>query len=247
MKLLMTATVAAIAAASAAIPASAATCTPLAQVARTDGYHYDYIGSQDAVALSKGSLTILVRPGDPLYDVGDRSMSVDGPVPESRAGDICISRALVVRFHELAGQTAAMTIPAVMRPKIRPEPIVMQPLNPEPPMRISALTLAQADGSQAIDISGHATPNSLVNLTLSVILSQDVPRVTVSRKEAFADGDGHFSTRMSVASEFYTHALLEVNAVPSVSAADFKPTRATIVMKPIFEKINLPSDNNEAK
>ena len=244
MKLLMTANVAAIAAASAAIPASAETCTPLAQVARANGYHYDYIGSQDAVALSKGTLTILVRPGDPLYDVGDRSVSVDGPVPESRAGDICVSRSLVVKFRELAGQTAAMTIPLVMRPKQRPEPIMVQPSNQEPPMRISALAVAQAEGTQEIDISGHAAPNSFVNLTLSVMLSRDVPRVTVSRKEAFTDSDGRFSTRMSVATEFYTGAVLEVHAVPSISAADFQPTRATIVMKPIFDKVVIPADAN---
>jgi hypothetical protein len=97
----------AIVASAAAAPAFADRETALARVAADLGYDYSYLGPEDAVSLSLPGVTIVLRPGERLFDVNDRTEAMDGSAPRFSRDDLYVSdamvrtlRAIAVRYRE---------------------------------------------------------------------------------------------------------------------------------------------------
>jgi hypothetical protein len=69
----------------------------LTQVASSLGYTYSYLGPEDAVQLGRPGVTILVRPGEKLFDVNDRTESMGGSAPKFVQNDLYVSAQFVAR------------------------------------------------------------------------------------------------------------------------------------------------------
>jgi hypothetical protein len=207
----------------AATPAvQAAHLTSLMQAASKLGFAYSYLGPEDAVALTKPGVTIVIRPGERLFDVNDRTEAMDGSAPMFSHYDIFITNALLARLRQISAKYPAQTT--------GDRAIVVQNGSSvaNATGSISNLTLVQVPGKQDITAAGKAPGNLPITLTLTAAFSQDVPDVVLSRNEVVSDADGSFKTDLSPAPAFYHGAVITLvaSSVSGVSSA-----KATIVLK----------------
>src|ERR1700722_13159382 len=77
---------------------------PLARLAPQLGYSYTWVASESAVALTRPGVYVLIRTGNPLYDVND-SVESTTQIPQFRDNDIFIGPSLVARLRSLAGNS----------------------------------------------------------------------------------------------------------------------------------------------
>ncbi|MBD5657631.1 MAG: hypothetical protein IAI50_21010, partial [Candidatus Eremiobacteraeota bacterium] len=141
-------------------------------VAATLGFAYSYLGPEDAVALSRAGVTVVIRPGERLFDVNDRTEAMEGAAPRFSHSDVYISDALFARLRQLAILYPAM-------PADRSTNVAWQL-----PRRaaiatgsISALSVSQVSGQQEIAVGGKAPPNLPITITLVSTFSTEVPNV----------------------------------------------------------------------
>jgi hypothetical protein len=76
--------------------------TALLKVAANLGYTYSYLGPEDAVSMTRPGVTIVIRPGERLFDVNDETEAMDGTAPLFSRNDIFISDGMVARLRQLA-------------------------------------------------------------------------------------------------------------------------------------------------
>ena len=102
------------------------------------------------------------------------------------------------------------------------------------------VTVAPALGSEAVTVEGKAPAMAPVILILHAMISKDLPTVFVNRRDVTADADGHFSTTVPIAADFWRGSILTVTASSesSVSSA----TAQTIVTLP-NPGVVLPADD----
>ncbi len=74
------------------VAAAAQQGVPLASVARAANLQYAWLGAERAVQLSGPGLIVVIRPGEPIYDVNDR-VEVAAITPHYAANDIYVSPA----------------------------------------------------------------------------------------------------------------------------------------------------------
>ena len=120
------------------------------------GYSYSYLGTDDVVTLTRPGLTILVRPGQSLFDVNDRSESMDaGEAPRFFRNDIYVSPSFVRRLTQLAnragggGRTEGLSAP-IGSPVVAPGVITLE-VHPVP-------------GSSTLKVTGHAPAHAPITL-----------------------------------------------------------------------------------
>jgi hypothetical protein len=189
----------------------------LAPAAAKLGYHYAYLGPEDAVSLSRPGVVVLVRPGERLFDVNDRTEAMD-IAPRFESSDLVVSDAFVARLRQLAaiGQAQAGNDHAfaTRNAATRPEPA-------DRTGSISGLAAHQIDGTQDIFVSGKAPAYLPITLTLVGTFSTEVPDVVINRSQVSSDATGAFSADVPIAPAFYRGARLTViaSSSPGISIA----------------------------
>jgi len=193
----------------------------LSQVAADLGYTYAYLGPEDAVSLARPGVTILVRPGERLFDVNDRTEAMDGAVPRFSRNDLYVSEQFVARLKAIAARYATPTVSGrsvvIAAPAVPRTPYVTGP--------ISSLDVHQIPGTQEVDVSGKApAPNLPITLMLVGTFSSEVPDTVLSRRQVLTDADGRFHANVSVAPGFYRGAYLTLvaSSVPGVASASLR-------------------------
>jgi hypothetical protein len=103
---------------------------------------------------------------------------------------------------------AILTVPIGLRAQAAPQANV-----------ISSFDVRPHTGAEAIDIYGHATPGSVLTVTLVSTFSVDVPDVVLSRTYLDAAADGTFSAVISIAPGFTRGSFITVYATTYGGAA----------------------------
>ncbi len=191
----------------------------LSRVATELGYVYSYLGPEDAVSLARPGVTILVRPGERLFDVNDRTEAMDGAAPRFSRNDLLVSPQFVARLRAIA-----TLYPGGIG---RPSTSMSLPTRPSAAVTgaLSSLDVRHIPGSQQLDVSGKA-PGSNVPITLTLIgtFSSEIPDTVLSRRQVFADGDGRFRTTFPIAPGYMRGAYLTLvaSSVPGVASASLR-------------------------
>jgi len=230
----LTATVMAVAVLVTSVPAAfAAHQTALMKAAAELGYAYSYLGPEDAVALTKPGVTIVIRPGERLFDVNDRTEAMDGSAPVFSRSDIFISDALFARLRQISAKYPSQT--SGERALIVQNGSTVTNATGA----ITGLGLSQVPGKQDINVWGKAPANLPIMLTLVGTFTKEIPDVVISRNEVVSDADGTFKTEIPPASAFYSGAILTVvaSSVSGVSIA-----KAQIVLKLPNANVAVPND-----
>jgi len=208
----------------------------LSKVAADLGFDYSYLGPEDAVALTRPGVTVVVRPGERLFDVNDRTESMDGPAPRFSHTDLFVSDKLVDRLRQIAARYPS-TVPGESTIGIAGEAARTDVTSVSG--AIGGLAVSQIAGEQEISVSGKAPANLPITITLVSTFSVEVPDVELSRHEVTSDTDGSFKTTVSVASGYYRGSILTViaSSLPGVSSA-----KSQIVLKAPNDNVAIPAD-----
>ena len=81
------------------------------------------------------------------------------------------------------------------------------------------LEARQLQGAEAVSVTGTAPPGAIVTLTLTALISEDLPTVLVSRHDAAADVNGRFAAVIPIASAYERGIVLTVIATSASGAA----------------------------
>ncbi len=209
---------------------------PLSQVAARLGYAYAYLGPEDAVQLSRPGLTILVRPGEKLIDVNDRTETMN-MAPRFDRNELYVSDSFVSRLRELMRE---YPVPAARSGESDVLPADLQPRHAEavPNGAISGLDVRQLWGTQSLTVSGHAPPAMPITLTVKETFWTDVPDVVLSRNDVTSNADGRFDAVVPVAPGYFYGGIITVVAtsLPPISDAS-----AQIVLKAPNDNVDIPA------
>jgi hypothetical protein len=210
--------------------------TPLAKVAADLGFQYSYLGPEDAVSLTREGVTIVIRPGEALFDVNDRTEAMDGSPPRFSHSDIYISDALVRRLRQISAHYSSLAGDREIKVTTA-APSGYGAITGA----ITGLTFAQTPGKQEVTVGGKAPANAPITLTLIETISLEVPDVVLSRHVLLADVDGTFKTDLSIAPGYYRGGILTLVAS---SVAGVSPAKAHLVMKPPNGTVSIPNDQD---
>jgi hypothetical protein len=211
----------------------------LSKVAADLGYKYAYLGPEDAITLSRPGVTILIRPGNVLFDVNDRTESMQGSPPVFDLDEVYVSESFVDRLRQIAAHYPAAAITIGGTPSV-----VVDTRGPRLSGRVSgavsSLAIAQAPGQFRILVDGKAPANLPITITLVQTPSKWLPDVVLSRSVTSTDADGRFHADISAAPGWFTGSIISVTAssVPGITTRT-----AQIVMKQPNENVNVPADN----
>lgn len=101
------------------------------------------------------------------------------------------------------------------------------------------VTVAPAPGSEAIAVSGRAPAMAPVVLILHATISRDLPTVFLNRRDVTADADGHFSTVVPIAADFWRGSILTVTASSSSTVSSANAETIVVLPNP---GVVLPAD-----
>jgi hypothetical protein len=187
---------------------------PLSRIAPQLGYTYTWLASEAAVALTRPGVYVLIRTGNPLYDVNDAVESTT-EVPQFRNNDIFIGPSLVARLRSLAGNSTA-THPSesmtVSRRLIASAPV----------HGALTVTVSSTHTADAVIVAGKGPPSVPVTITLTADISREIPRVLLSRTYAETDKDGNFTARLSSAPLYFQKSTIyvAVTSLVGITEAD---------------------------
>ncbi|MBD5604279.1 MAG: hypothetical protein IAI48_04210 [Candidatus Eremiobacteraeota bacterium] len=207
----------------------------LTDVAHTLGYHYAYLGPDEAVALSRPGIVVIVRPGAPLFDMNDREIPVTGAVPVYKDGEVYVSSGMVATLRRLAGPNATVGRDAILGV----QPSVSGPHRTPAILSLSAMHI---EGDQALHVEGQATPFAAITLTLTAKVSRSIPDVVVSRLHVEADKAGAFTGRVAIAPVYFTGSLYTV-----VAATDANMSRSVTTVVSEFPNGHSKVPSEETK
>jgi hypothetical protein len=191
----------------------------LAQAASSLGYTYSYLGPEDAVQLGRPGVTILVRPGERLYDVNDRTEAMGGAAPKFVQNDLYVSAEFVARLRALAARYP--TVPAAPAAPIE----MTNHFAERASGPITAFEVHQIPGTEQVDVRGKApAPNLPVTLTLVGTFGSEIPDTVLTRQQVFAGADGRFFATVAVAPGNLRGAFLTVvaSSLPGVASASVR-------------------------
>ena|ERR1700693_536761 len=192
----------------------------LSRVAAELGYTYAYLGPEDAVSLSRPGVTILVRPGERLFDVNDRTEAMDGVAPRFSRNDLFVSPQFIARLRAIA-----TLYPGGMGGASEVMPITTRSSSATVTGPISLLDVRQIPGTQQLDVSGKTpAPNMPITLTLVGTFSSEIPDTVLSRRQVFADADGRFRASVPIGPGYLRGAYLTLvaSSVPGVASASLR-------------------------
>ncbi len=206
--------------------------TSLTDVAKKLGYTYAYLGPDEAVSLSRPGVSVLIRPGAPLFDMNDRTIPISGDVPVYSNGDVYVSSAMIGLLRRLAGPNAVVGHDAMA--DVQP-----MSMHPHRPAVIDSLSAMHIEGDQALRVAGQASPYAAITLTLIAKLSRSIPDVVVSRLHVSADKSGAFTSRVPIAPVYFTGSLFTVVAATD---ADTSRSVTTTVSEYPNKHTTIPSE-----
>jgi hypothetical protein len=214
-----------------ALPAQAVSKHEVAvsRVAAQLGYGYAYLGVQDAVQLTRPGLLVLIRPGEKLIDVNDRTEAVDVP-PRFDHSELYVSDSFVERLRRLAEKYPV----AASRPEGQAAII-----SPSKMMQTGAIVMdvRQAVGSQSLKVSGKAPASVPITLTLKETFWTEIPDVVLNRTEIVSDADGLFEAVVPVAPGYLRGGILTLvaSSFPRITTASMQ-----LVLKAPNDGVDVP-------
>jgi hypothetical protein len=194
----------------------------LAQAASSLGYTYSYLGPEDAVQLGRPGVTILVRPGERLFDVNDRTEAMAGSAPKFVRDDLYVSAEFVARLRAIAARYPAAQAATSEETTSRHTAAASAAKVSGP---ITAFEVRQKPGTEQVDVTGKApAPGVPITLTLVGTFSSDIPDTVLTRRQVFAGPDGRFTANVSVTPGNLHGALLTMvaSSVPGVASASIR-------------------------
>jgi hypothetical protein len=202
----------------------------LARVASQLGYAYSYLGVEDAVQLSRPGLVVLVRPGERLIDVNDRTETVEVP-PRFSRDDLYVSNSFVEHLRRLAEKYPSAASHIEGRASIVSSGRVQQ-------AGMITLDVRQLAGRQALWVSGKAPAAAPITLTLKETFWTEIPDVILSRTEVEADSVGDFEATVPVAPGYLRGGILTLTAssYPRITTAS-----AQLVLKAPNDGVDVPA------
>jgi len=185
----------------------------LHHIAEQLGYGYAYLGPQDAVALTRPGLTILLRPGETTFDVNDRTETMT-QAPRYYRDDLYVSQELADRLGKIAAK-----YPRTQRIVIVSQ--AMAAMNGSMAHGAISLDVRQQPGTETISVSGKAPAGVPITVTVMGTLSRDLPDVLVSRQEIATDASGRFQAVVPIAPNYFRGSILTLvaSSVPGVTSA----------------------------
>jgi len=209
--------------------------TALMKVANSLGYVYSYLGPEDAASLSRPGVTVVIRPGQQLFDVNDRTEAVEGPPPRFALSDIYVSQSLVARLRQIAALYPARVADRAIAGTISVEPAATSGTTGS----ITNLRVSQIAGQQQIAVDGNAPARYPVTLTLLGTFSSDLPDVILSRHLVTADTNGTFQSAIPLAGGYYRGAILTLvaSSIPGITS-----TKSQFEAKAPNAAVSVPAD-----
>ena len=194
----------------------------LTMVAANLGYQYAYLGPEDAVALTRPGVVILIRPGERLFDVNDRTETVDGPPPHFYQSDLYVSATFIGRLRQIASHYPLASL--AERSEVAGRSNTDLDLPTQVNGAISALDVRQVPGQQELSVSGKGPANVPITLSLVGTFSSEIPDVVLTRTKVFTSNDGRFSADVSVAPGYFRGAYLTVvaSSLPGVKPQSYR-------------------------
>lgn len=207
----------------------------LTTVAARNSYNLQWLFPERSVRLFRPGLVIVIRPGVRDYDVNNRVEFSDIP-PSYVNGDMRISPSFAARLQRLASMVA--TRPQAPRPvAVGQSPNASAPAGGTGGGPIT-MDVRQANGSEAVSVSGHAPTGAPVTITLLATLSPDLPTILLSRHDVQPDANGQFAALISIASNYARGSLLHVVATSSAAT----PASVTVTVQAPNENVTVPFD-----
>lgn len=204
----------------------------LRHIAEQLGYDYAYLGPQDAVALTRPGVTVLLRPGETTFDVNDRTETTS-QAPRFYHDDLYVSGDLANKLGWIARR-----YPRTQRP-----PIADSSLDADTAMGLFqgaiSLDVRQQPGAEALAISGRAPAAAPITVTVMGTVSKDVPDVVVTRQRLVADASGRFQAVVPIAPDYFRGSILTLvaSSVPGVASA-----RAQVTVGPPNGSASVPAE-----
>jgi len=210
----------------------------LSQAAAQLGYGYAYLGPEDAVQLTRPGLVVLIRPGEKLIDVNDRTEAVDES-PRFVKDDLFVSDSFVQRLRQLAGKYPAPFAGSQGGDSVAARGGGGAPMSYKS-VQSGAISLDvhQLPGSQSLAISGKAPASAPITVTLKETFWTEIPDVVLNRTEFSADADGHFEAIVSVAPGYLRGGIITVVAS---SLARITTASTQIVLKAPNDGVDVPA------
>jgi hypothetical protein len=209
--------------------AQAANMLPLSSVAHEYGFYYTTESTEVAAQLSRPGLSILVRAGDPRYQVND-DVQYLSRTPVFHNNEIYVDAAFESVLARLAN-----THPW---PDAANAPPIVTVADPPAgsPLTISTHYI---DSTSTILASGNGPAGAPILLVVKARLSRDIPAITVARTTVYAAADGSYRAVISVLQLTFPNTSLQFTATAGPNVA---PASATIELGPPNPKLNNPND-----
>jgi hypothetical protein len=199
----------------------------LTSIAARNSYNLQWLLPERSIRLYRPGLVIVIRPGEREYDVNNRVEFADAP-PVYVNGDMLVSTSLASRLQRLASQTRVRTASAGVRSTVAP-------VSASGPITVD---VRQQQGSEALDVTGHAPSGSPVTITLLATISPDLPTVVVSRHDIQPDANGQFQAVIPTAPDYLRGSILRVVA----TSAGATPASATLTVGAPNAGVAVPFD-----
>ena len=210
--------------------AQAANVLALSSVARAYGFLYTTESTEVAAHLSRPGVSVLVRAGDPRYQVNDDVQYLSAP-PVFRNNQIYVDSALGPVLARLAETHPWPDSSAT--PRVAVDPRASAPG--------SALTIAAhyIDATQTIAATGTGPAGAPIQVVVKARLSRDIPAITVTHSTAYAAADGTYRAVLSVVSLTFPNTSLQLTATAGPNVA---PASTILELGPPNPKLVNPND-----
>jgi hypothetical protein len=210
--------------------------TALERVAKTLGYTYNYLGPEDAVALTRPGVTVVIRPGERLFDVNDRTEAMNGPAPAFENDDVYVSDALVSRLRAIAATYRTVLV--------HNERVALHTYGYEAEASavtgaITDLHVTQVRGQQALSVVGKSRANLPITISLVSTMSAELPDTVLCRERVTTDAHGMFDIDVPVAPGYFRGSIITVvaSSYPGVAKATSR-----IEMRAPNQDLQIPAD-----
>lgn len=198
----------------------------LQSVAAQSGFSYAWLAGEQAASIAKPGVVIVVRPGNPFYEVNDAS-EFASTSPQSSGNDVLIPDSIARRIRSFARVQSSGAI-------LHAGSLAVG----APPSGALAIHLDAAQGQEAVVVTGTGPSAAPVTLTLSTTVSSEIPDIVLSRKDLVIDRTGTFSATISIAPDFMRGSILTVRATSLDGVA---PAQAHLLVGPPNPHITVPA------
>lgn len=200
----------------------------LTSVARAYGFTSVTESTQAAVELSRPGLSVLIRAGDPRYQVNDDIRYLNS-APVFHNDQIYVEAS----FEEALAKLAAA------HPWPAPAAVALNQDSGAPAPAVLTIGAKYVDGMEAIDISGTGPAGLPISVDLQALISQDLPTVSIGRASVTVGSDGRYDA-IILASSVSLH---DTTFVATAVAPNATPVRAKVKIQVPNPTLHSPNDN----